>query len=1403
MSSLRNASQRSSRRHTCGGTAGRRHAREGAPQALWLVTLCLAAGAVQAGPAGARVTAGNATISQTTTTTTTTITQTSARVSLNWQSFNTSSQEVVHFVQPSANAIAVNRIADVNGTRFFGRLQANGQVFLINPNGVLFGATAQVNVGGLVASTLHLSDDSLAGSQRTFAGSGAGRVINQGKIQTADGGYVALLAAEVSNEGQINAPRGTVALGAGKRITLGFQDHQLLRLQVDDQAVAASAANGGWLQADGGQVLISAGARDSLLPSVVNNTGVVQARTLENRNGTIVLLGGMAAGRTEVGGTLDASAPAGGDGGFVETSAHRVHVADGARIHTSAAAGAHGTWLIDPVDFTVAATGGDITGTTLSTNLASGNVTLQSTSGTTGGTAGDININQAVSWSANTTLTLNAQNNIHFNADVTASGATGKLALQYGQSSTAGTGSDYVIAKGVKINLQAGSNFSTKLGSSGTTKVYTVITTLGVAGDVSKTTLQGINGDLYNTNANYVLGADIDATSTASWNAGAGFAAIGHDTFSKDKFIGTFSGLGHTITNLTVKETHAAGLFGKTQGGEIRDVGLVGGSVSTSGGSYAGGLIGISEGTLISNVYTEGMTSSGSAGLVGLAQLGTTLRNSYSTNTVTASSGGGLVGVLQTASTIANSYSAGSVSGGASGLVGIVNDTSSISNSYAAGSVAGGGSGLVTSLNGTASITNSYAAAAVSGAGAGLIGTRGASTTVTATYWDKTASGKSAAVVSGSATGMTGLTSTQMKDSANFSGWSLATAGGSSSVWRIYSGQTAPLLRSFLSPLTVTADSGARVYDATTSTGSLGVSYSTSTNANLLGSALLTLSSKDVGSRIVTASGLYSNQKGYDIAYVSGVMTITPAAIALSGLQAVDKVYDASSAATLSGTATVAALGSDVVNVSGTASASFANKNVGTSKPVTVSGLTLAGADAGNYTLVLPSSLSASITPASLAVTGLGAVGKVYDASTIASLSGTASVTALAGDTVTLSGTASGSFADKNVGTSKPVTVGGLKLAGADAGNYTLVLPSSLSASITPASLAVTGLGAVGKVYDASTIASLSGTASVTALAGDAVSLSGTASASFADKNVGTSKPVTVSGLTLAGADAGNYTLVMPSSLSASITPASLAVTGIGAVGRVYDASMIASLSGTASVTAQTGDAVTLSGTASASFADKNVGTSKPVTVSGLTLTGADAANYTLILPPTLAANITPAPLTITGVQASDKIYDGSRVATLVGVATVSPFAQDVVSLTGPATATFSDKDPGIGKPVTVTGYRLTGPDAGNYELSGPSGLSASIRVAAQSSSAIPLASGMTTAPQVADDVSSAPTLIVLQESQSQDLALLEHPPEPAPRRSVRANALLQIIDGGVRYGADGAKKAVQSRPQRADGSGS
>jgi filamentous hemagglutinin family protein len=379
-------------------------------------SLLLAFGAnIYALPTGGAVAAGSASIAAGTGTMT--VNQSSQNAAINWQNFSIGKGEAVLFVQPNSNSVALNRVLGSDPSSILGSLTANGKVFLVNPNGILFGRGASVNVGSLVASTLNVSDADFMAGKYNFSGTSNGAVVNQGSIN-ANGGYVALLGANVSNEGVISAQLGTVALAAGNAITLDVAGDGLLNVAVSQGTVNALVQNGGLIQADGGQVMLTAQAAGSLLKTAVNNTGVIQAQTIQNHNGSIKLLGDMQSGTVNVGGTLDASAPAGGNGGFVETSAAHVKVANDAKITTLASAGKTGTWLIDPTDYTVAAGGGNITGAALGTNLDSTNVTLDSTVGGAG-TAGNVNVNDAVSWTGTTTLTMKAVNDVNINQAIT------------------------------------------------------------------------------------------------------------------------------------------------------------------------------------------------------------------------------------------------------------------------------------------------------------------------------------------------------------------------------------------------------------------------------------------------------------------------------------------------------------------------------------------------------------------------------------------------------------------------------------------------------------------------------------------------------------------------------------------------------------------------------------------------------------------------------------------------------------------------------------------------------------------------------------------------------------------------------------------------------------------------
>lgn len=407
-------------------------------------------------PTGGNIVAGAGTISQSGNVMT--ITQGTARMAADWQSFSIGQGSTVNFVQPSASSVALNRVLGADVSVIQGALHANGQVFLINPNGVLFNQTAQVNVGGITASTLNISNaDFMAGNYK-FAGASSNAIVNQGNITAANGGTIALIAAKITNDGNLTANGGNVLLGAGSKVTLDLGGP--VKLLVESAAIDALIHNGGAIKADGGTVMLTSHAAGDLIATVINNTGVIEAQTLATgEKGQIFLLGDMVNDRIVVGGTLDASAPNGGDGGFIETSAAKVSTTADLSVTTRAPNGNTGTWLIDPVTYTIAASGGDETGAALAARLVGTNIQIQADS--------TVNINDAVSWSANK-LTLTSGGNININSTMTATG-TGSLALEYGQSSANGAGSTYTVANSAGMYIPVATAFTWKKGSAGNT----------------------------------------------------------------------------------------------------------------------------------------------------------------------------------------------------------------------------------------------------------------------------------------------------------------------------------------------------------------------------------------------------------------------------------------------------------------------------------------------------------------------------------------------------------------------------------------------------------------------------------------------------------------------------------------------------------------------------------------------------------------------------------------------------------------------------------------------------------------------------------------------------------------------------------------------------------------------
>lgn len=894
---------------------------------------------------------------------------------VDWHSFNIRANEAVNFNQPNANAIALNRVTGTESSSILGSLTANGKVFVLNPNGVLFGAGAQVNVGGLVASTLNLSNANfMAGNfnftSGNFTGNGAGSIVNNGNIHISNGGTLALIAPVVKNTGTLNADQGKVLLASADDVTLTMLDGNMVSYTLNKGSVQSLIDNGGLIQADGGQVVLTAKGQDALSQSAINHTGIIEAQTIGSKNGKIELLGDMQIGELNVNGKLDASAPnntvrpepvegqAGeglgvrettkANGGFIETSAAKVNIAENTQVTTLAANGENGTWLIDPLDITI----NSGMARTISTALGSGNVIINSagnnmpdtTSVETAGN-GDIFVNSAINWSVDTRFLLIAGRNVNINAPVSGTGNHSGLSI----NPLNGT---YYLNNGGKINLPgANAEFSVK----GTP--YTLIH------DVNQ--LQAMNNNL---TGNYALGGDIDASATSGWNSGAGFLQVG---YQNTPFSGTLDGLGHAVSNLYINRPDdiEVGLIGTLTQGAVRNVSVA--DVSVTGHNSVGGLIGAMRwGSTLRNAYSTGIVKGtgqvlsngqveGAGGIGGLVG-GATPYISYPSN--------GYSYCVDCIS-IDSSASSATVYGNSSvgGLIGFT-DQIRIRSSYAAGSVNGftiGNQtssyigGLVGHYFNSQELSHSYSSSDVRSTGStaigGLVGAD-SSGTIGQSYFDSQKAG------AWSNTGGTGLTTAQMQHSVNFTDWDFT------NTWRIVEGSSYPLLRALtqgtivVTPdqLGIKANDVSKVYDGVavtkvtdgatndhiandlasltgwnggvTATGLLGTDALTDTSIfnGTLSYGGTWQGAKNADHYTIIPSGL-SSQK-YEIIYSDGNLSITPRPLDIS----VSKVYDGKTTFDTDFKVESGKVAGDTVNVSGVITA--ASKNVGQYSNQAISG---------------------------------------------------------------------------------------------------------------------------------------------------------------------------------------------------------------------------------------------------------------------------------------------------------------------------------------------------------------------------------------------------------------------------------------------------------------------------------
>ena len=1125
------------------------------------------------------------------------------------------------------------------------------------------------------------------------------QVTNSGIIE-ADGGSVimtasaadALLATVVNNSGTVRARgmverNGEIIIEGGSVTNSGTLDAS----GYSPRPLGEGQGEGG---VNGGKVTIT--AANSISHSGGINVDAAANSTGSGGSATLIASLSNPDSITSVSGNISArGGELGGNGGFVETSGAHVKVSDTARIGTAAAMGLSGSWLIDPADFTIGSTktgtvttgtpSGDISGATLTAALAGGSVTILSSQGSTASGSGDINVNDAVSWSAANTLTLTAARNINVNAVMT---ATGTAALTLNPATA--NGADAAVTTGNVLMGMSGGAFTGRIdySASGALTIggsaYTVIN--------SQASLQAMA--VNTAGVQYVLGSNI--TLTGSWAPiGGGMSNIN----SAPRFYGKFDGLGHTISGLSItKATTSAnanwyiGLFGfATNSSSISNVGLV--SPVISGGYYGiGALAGLSYGA-IRNSYASGVSISGSGtggavgGLVGWLNAttgsidnsyssgsvsgdkqtgglvgkfgGLTLSNSYSTANVTGTGTfgriGGLVGTLSNG-TLSTSHASGNVGSVVNarqhtgGLVGMNNGA--ISDSYATGTVIGAANvgGLVGNNYGVssspASVTNSYfTTGTVTGTTAvgGFVGLQYPYGSITKSY-------SSATSVTGTGAGIGGFVGKNQGTITN-SFWDTTTSGKANGLGIGLNGAGAGV-----AGVSGTPQSGVTGLDTAgmqTKTNFTDATWDFTTRPTPVW-GFASANSYPILCSLGTC--ILDTSVAYTLAALTGTYTYNGNAYLLSDLWS-------SPTAIFGSTYSAWVAGTDYSF--STTSYTNAGTYTGITMNILKSGFAVAGS--GNTTGSL------TIAKAPLSVTA-NAVNTTYNAAAYAGTPG-----------VTYSG-----FVTPTGGTQQTSAVLGGTLAYAystasptNAGNYTITPSGQTSSNYTitnhTGTLTINKADAIisaARSYDGSTTLA-SSTLTVSGVNGETLTLGGSGTATAASKNFADNTTNYISSfgslaLVSGTGTASNYQLPAASrssSNSVTLSKANLTLSPVSD-SKTYDGT----LASTAVVTVGGSKAASDTVTVAEEFASKNVGSPNLAIKSGYTILDASNAdmsgNYTITANGTASGTISKATATVTGARS----YDGSTTLAS-GNLTISGVNGETLSFGGSGNATASSKN--------------------------------------------------------------------------------------------------------------------------------
>ncbi|MBB6489313.1 YDG domain-containing protein [Rhizobium lusitanum] len=744
-------------------------------------------------PSGGQVAAGSATIGSPSAGALT-INQTSGSAVVNWQSFDVGKGNRVTFVQPDANSAILNRVTGQTTSTISGQINANGQVYLINPNGIAITNSGTVKAGAFVASTLGISDDDFMTGKRTFTGNGASApVTNAGTITINRGGYMALIGGTVANSGVITVPMGKAALGSGEQATLDLSGDGFLQVAVPTKAKGSGALvdNSGKISARGGTVQLTAAAARDMARQAVNMSGTIEAKGVSGRSGDIVLSGGD--GEVAVTGKIDASSKH-GTGGKVQVTGRKITLAN-AKINASGKTGGgtvniggnrqgkgplqHAeTLTVDAntvihADAVTTGHGGNVV--LWSDDLTRFAGTITAKGGAVSGNGGEVEVSGKAKLSYTGLTDLTAAHGSFGNLLLDPYNVTISTATDSNSSGFTATGNDSIINVNTLTNALASANVTVTTGSSSdaTNPQAGIITvaapinwsalttlTLAAASDININSAITANGGLIVSSGGTIsapaavnVGAFVLAAGNWVQNSGTlpAFSAKDFRITDGTSFLRVTGGDGTSATPYTVADVYGLQGIG-SRGANLAANWILANDIDASGTAIwndGAGFVPIGDdytpfrGTFDGNGHTiSGVT-------VSLAE-----RQSDNSHYPGSPTSAGLFGGILGGSISNVGLVGGSISGGYAGaLAGVSVNT--IINGYAIGvtvrASAGPAGGLVGINEGT--ITNSYATGSVSGVNSsvgGLVGSNHSQGSITNSYASGSVSG------TGSLGGLTG-----------------------------------------------------------------------------------------------------------------------------------------------------------------------------------------------------------------------------------------------------------------------------------------------------------------------------------------------------------------------------------------------------------------------------------------------------------------------------------------------------------------------------------------------------------------------------------------------------------------------------------------------------------------------